>query len=53
MVLTAIASLLVGAMVSWWSGNSAARGGCRQLAIVVLPSAVTFGIGALFGTAVS
>ena len=52
-ILTAVASLLVGGLVSWWSGNSATRGGCRQLGIVILASAVTFGIGALFGTAVS
>lgn len=52
-VLTAIASLLIGGLVSWWSGNSAVRGGARQLAIVIIASAVTFGIGALFGTAVS
>jgi VIT1/CCC1 family predicted Fe2+/Mn2+ transporter len=51
--LTAIASLLIGGLVSWWSGNSALRGGARQLAIVILASAITYGIGALFGTAVS
>lgn len=51
-VLTAIASLFVGGLVSWWSGNSPTRGGGRQLAIVVLASGVTYGIGSLFGTAI-
>ncbi len=35
-LLTAIASLLVGGLVSWTAGNSAVRGGARQLLIVVL-----------------
>ena len=52
-VLTGVTSLLVGGLVSRSSGNSSVRGGARQLAIVVLASAVTYGIGALFGTAVS
>lgn len=52
-VLTGIASLLVGGLVSWWSGNSARRGGGRQLAIVILASTITYGIGALFGTAIT
>jgi VIT1/CCC1 family predicted Fe2+/Mn2+ transporter len=51
--LTAVASVTVGALVSRSSGNSWVRGGARQLAIVVFASAVTFGIGALFGTAVA
>ncbi|HEX3088606.1 MAG TPA: VIT1/CCC1 transporter family protein [Ilumatobacteraceae bacterium] len=52
-LLTAIASLLVGGLVSWTAGNSAVRGGVRQLLIVVLASAVTYGIGSLFGTVVA
>jgi VIT1/CCC1 family predicted Fe2+/Mn2+ transporter len=52
-VLTAVASLAVGAGVSAASGNSAVRGGLRQLAIVVLASAVTLAIGKLFGTAIA
>ncbi len=52
-MLTASASLVVGGAVSSSSGNSAVRGGARQLAIVVLASAITYGIGSLFGTAVS
>jgi vacuolar iron transporter family protein len=52
-VLTAVASLLVGGLVSSSAGNSAVRGGARQLLIVVLASVVTFGIGKLFGTAIA
>lgn len=51
--LTAVASLTVGSLISTSSGNSAVLGGARQLAIVVLASAITYGIGALFGTAIS
>lgn len=50
--LTAIASLVVGAVIARSSGNDVARSALRQLAIVVLASAVTFGIGSLFGTAI-
>ena len=52
-VLTAVASLIVGGGVSRLSGNSAARGALRQLAIVILASAVTYGVGSLFGTAIA
>jgi vacuolar iron transporter family protein len=52
-VATALASIAVGALVARSSGNSVVRGGGRQFAIVVIASAVTFGIGALFGTAVA
>jgi len=52
-VLTAIASLSIGGLVSRSSGNSTVKGAARQLAIVVFASAVTYGIGALFGTAIS
>jgi VIT1/CCC1 family predicted Fe2+/Mn2+ transporter len=51
--LTAVVSLLVGGLVSWSAGNSAIRGGARQLLIVVFASAITYGIGSLFGTAVA
>ena len=51
-VLTAIVSLLVGGLVSWTAGNSALSGAGRQLLIVILASAVTYGIGELFGTVV-
>jgi VIT1/CCC1 family predicted Fe2+/Mn2+ transporter len=51
--LTAVASLGIGGLVSVSSGNSALRGAARQLAIVALASAITYGIGALFGTAIA
>lgn len=51
--LTAVASVVVGSLVSRSSGNSPLRGGLRQLGIVVLASAITYGIGALFGTTVA
>ncbi len=52
-VLTALASAAVGGWVSRSAGRSAWTGALRQLAIVVLAAAVTSGVGALFGTAVS
>ncbi|HEY4409703.1 MAG TPA: VIT1/CCC1 transporter family protein [Acidimicrobiia bacterium] len=52
-VLTAAASLVVGAVVGSSSDRPPLRAALRQLAIVVGASAVTYGIGKLFGTAVS
>ena len=52
-VLTGVASLLIGGLVSRSSGNSTVVGALRQLAIVIFASAVTFGIGTLFGTAIA
>lgn len=52
-VLTAAASLVVGAVVGRSSDRPPLRAALRQLAIVVAASAVTYGIGKLFGTAVS
>jgi VIT1/CCC1 family predicted Fe2+/Mn2+ transporter len=52
-VLTAAASLFIGGLVSRSSGNSTFAGASRQLAIVALASAITYGIGALFGTAIA
>lgn len=52
-VLTAIASLVVGGWVSRSSGRPVAGGALRQFAIVVVASAVTYGIGSVFGTAVA
>jgi vacuolar iron transporter family protein len=52
-VLTAVASLGVGAFVSSLSSTPLWRGALRQFVIVVLASAVTYGVGALFGTAIS
>jgi VIT1/CCC1 family predicted Fe2+/Mn2+ transporter len=51
--LTAAASLFIGALVSRSSGNSSFAGATRQLMIVALASAITYGIGALFGTAIA
>jgi VIT1/CCC1 family predicted Fe2+/Mn2+ transporter len=51
--LTGLASLSIGGLVSRSSGNSTLLGAGRQLAIVVLASAITYGIGALFGTAIA
>jgi vacuolar iron transporter family protein len=51
--LTALASLGVGAVVGRNGSGNIGRSAARQFAIVVLASAVTYGIGKLFGTAVS
>jgi VIT1/CCC1 family predicted Fe2+/Mn2+ transporter len=52
-VLTGLASVVVGSVVSRLSSRPMLRGALRQLAIVTGASAVTYGIGRLFGTAVS
>jgi vacuolar iron transporter family protein len=52
-VATGAASLGVGAWIGWSAGGSPVRSGIRQLAIVAFAAAVTFGVGALFGTAVA
>ncbi len=49
---TGLASVAVGAVVSRSSGRSRAAGAARQLAIVVVSAAVTYGVGVLFGVAV-
>ena len=51
-VVTAIASVVVGAVVGQLSGRSRARGALRQLAIVTVSAAVTYGIGNAFGATV-
>jgi VIT1/CCC1 family predicted Fe2+/Mn2+ transporter len=51
--LTAAASLAVGAVVGRSSDKPPLPAAARQLAIVVAASAVTYGIGNLFGTAVA
>jgi vacuolar iron transporter family protein len=51
--LTAAASLVVGAVVGRSSDRAPIPAAFRQLAIVVGASAVTYGVGKLFGTAVS
>ncbi len=50
---TGAASLVVGGWVARSSDRPMARGALRQLAIVVVASAVTYAIGDLFGTAVA
>jgi VIT1/CCC1 family predicted Fe2+/Mn2+ transporter len=52
-VLTAVASMAVGAWVARSSGRPALHGGLRQLLFVVVAAAVTSGVGAAFGTAVA
>ncbi|HVM64783.1 MAG TPA: VIT1/CCC1 transporter family protein [Acidimicrobiales bacterium] len=51
-VLTGVASLVVGGELARRSDRSPVRGAARQLAIVVAAAAVTYGIGRLFGTVV-
>jgi VIT1/CCC1 family predicted Fe2+/Mn2+ transporter len=50
---TAIASMIVGGWVARSADRPTWRGALRQFAIVVAASAVTYGIGQAFGTAVS
>jgi len=50
---TAVAGLLVGGWVSGSAGRPVVAGALRQLLIVVAAAAVTYAIGALFGTAVA
>lgn len=52
-IATALASMAVGAWVSRSAGRPMVIGASRQLLIVVVTSAVTFGIGRLFGTVVA
>jgi VIT1/CCC1 family predicted Fe2+/Mn2+ transporter len=52
-VLTAAASLVVGAVVGRSSDRPPVPAAVRQLAIVVAASAVTYSVGSVFGTAVS
>ena len=51
--LTAVASIAVGGVVSRSSGRPASAGALRQLAIVTVSAAVTYGIGKAFGTVVA
>ncbi|MEO6654338.1 MAG: VIT1/CCC1 transporter family protein [Ilumatobacteraceae bacterium] len=50
---TALVSLVVGGWVSRSAGRPVAQGATRQLAIVIVASTVTFGIGSVFGTAIA
>ncbi len=51
-VLTAVASMVVGAVVANLSDRPVALGALRQLAILVAAAGVTFGIGRLLGSTV-
>lgn len=51
--LTGAGSLVVGGYISRSSGKSVFHGALRQLVIVALASAVTYGIGYLFGVSVA
>lgn len=51
--LTAIASVVVGAVVGQLSDRPRSTGALRQLSIVALSSAVTYGIGSVFGATVA
>jgi VIT1/CCC1 family predicted Fe2+/Mn2+ transporter len=51
-VLTAIGGIIVGAYVAKTSGLNVPKGALRQLLIIIFASAVTYGIGVLFGTTV-
>ncbi len=50
---TSIGGLIVGGYVGRTSGASIPRGAIRQLLIIALASAVTYGVGHLFGTVVN
>ncbi|MEQ8842091.1 MAG: VIT1/CCC1 transporter family protein [Acidimicrobiales bacterium] len=49
---TALASLVVGGWVSRSADRPVSQGALRQLAIVIVASIVTYGIGSLFGTVI-
>lgn len=51
-VFTAIGGLIVGGYIGKSSGNSVVKSALRQLLIIILASAVTYGVGYLFGTTV-
>jgi VIT1/CCC1 family predicted Fe2+/Mn2+ transporter len=50
---TGVGSLIAGGYIGSSSGKSVTKGALRQLAIVVFASAVTYGIGYLFGVSVA
>ena len=50
---TAVAGAIVGAVIARTSGEPVLRGTARQVLIVALAAAVTFGVGKLVGTTVS
>lgn len=52
-IFTGLGSLVVGGYISASSGKPIAYGALRQLAIVILASVVTYGVGYVFGVSVS
>lgn len=52
-IFTCVGSLIVGGYIGSTSGKSITYGALRQLGIVVLASAVTYGVGYLFGVSVA
>jgi VIT1/CCC1 family predicted Fe2+/Mn2+ transporter len=52
-VLTGVGSLIVGGYIGFSSGKSMLYGALRQLGIVALAAAVTYGVGYLFGVSIS
>ena len=52
-IFTCIGSLIVGGYIGSSSGKSMVYGALRQLGIVILASAVTYGVGYLFGVSVA
>lgn len=52
-IFTSIGSLIVGGYIASSSGKSVAYGALRQLGIVILASAVTYGVGYLFGVSIA
>lgn len=53
LVLTGLGSLVVGGYIANSSGKNVMLGALRQLAIVILASVVTYGVGYIFGVSVS
>lgn len=52
-VLTGIGGLVVGGYIGFSSGKSIAQGAFRQLAIIIIASVVTYGVGYVFGVNVN
>jgi VIT1/CCC1 family predicted Fe2+/Mn2+ transporter len=52
-LFTGLGGLIVGGYISKSSGKSVTYGALRQLGIIILASAVTYGVGYLFGVSVS
>lgn len=52
-ILTGIGGLIVGGYISASSGKPVLYGALRQLAIIILASVVTYGVGYVFGVSVS